>query len=129
MSESVDSGRVALLETTWERISADVLSHVMTLFLLVAVVAVPVPTFSMPSVDASALLNNPRFQVAEKLGLFLLLPVIVAVAVFAYALILRAAGRFLLDVSGIVIFVMFPRVRGLLTNEFVRWESLITIAG
>ena len=41
-----DSGSVTLVESTWERIRADVLSHMLTAALLVLVVRVPMPPLS-----------------------------------------------------------------------------------
>jgi hypothetical protein len=113
------------LQSTWDKIRADVFSHFLLFLVLFGLVGVTVPTMSLPKISAQQLMGNDWFELAKETNLLFLVPIAAIVLIVLYGALLRIFSRFLVT---LVAFVFLPQdYRPLLEKEIGK-DHLLTIA-
>jgi hypothetical protein len=112
------------LQSTWDKIRADVFSHFL-LFLVLLGVGTTVPAMPLLKIDPQQLMENHWFELAKETNILFLAPVAIIVLIVLYGAALRSIGRLILVFQA---FVFPPPDYGPLLVKHVGRDHLATIA-
>jgi len=94
MGEITDIGALCgSVQSTWQKIQADVVAHGIFLFTIFVVCGVSFPRWTLTRIDAARVTESPWFHLAKETGVLYLAVFIPLIAVSAYASLLRATGQ------------------------------------
>lgn len=92
------------VRNTWAKSKADVLAHLILLFLVFIICRATVPHFHLPDISAKQISDNDWFKLAKDTGVIYVSFVFPFLIVAAYLAVLRVVSQFLVA----VVMVIFP---------------------
>ena len=87
------------ISETWEKIHADIISHVVAFILVFYIGGTQFPRINLPLIDPKIILNNSWFLLAKEMNLLFLGPIFFLVIIVAYVALLHALGEVILRIS------------------------------
>lgn len=127
------------LQSTWEKIQADVIVHLIVVFVVFKFIGVSLPHLHIPDFDLPKIRSNEWFQFAKETGILYLLPFVIISIVIIYGAILRVGGRslviansllFLPEVDVSRLLKRFPKadletIALQLNDEYFKYEDIL----
>jgi len=81
------------ISETWEKIHADIISHVVAFILVFYIGGTAFPRITLPLINPQIILDNSWFHLAKEMNLLFLGPIFILVLIVAYVAILHALGQ------------------------------------